>query len=71
MLKKTIEIGGRGYGKSATQYTQIIESGQYPLSVNSFHQNELAKMWKDGKRMEAIKYLQDIIEPARSGKSLL
>ena len=71
MERNTEVVGGRGYGKSAAQYTQIIESGQYPSSVGLSQQNELSKLWNEGKRMDAIKKLQDILEPARGGKTLL
>lgn len=58
-------------GYSAADYTRMIEDKNYPASVNSFHQNEINEMWASGRRMGAVKKLQDILEPKRVGKTLL
>jgi|GEM_PF-4963537 len=70
-MENIISEGGRGYGKSAADYSAMIESGNYPPIVKSFQQHELNQLWSAGNRMAAVKKLQDILEPKRPGKTLL
>jgi hypothetical protein len=65
-------IGGRSWGKTATTYSKIIESGDYPNAVNSFQKDEITKMWAAGNTYGAIQKLQSILEPiTKPGKTLL
>ena len=69
--KHIISAGGRSWGRSAVDYTGMIENKNYPSSVNSFQQHEINKLWDSGSRMAAVRKLQELLEPARGGKTLL
>lgn len=70
-IKNEVLTGGRGGGKMASYFSDIIESGRYPSQVNLFQKNEINTLWEQGSTMSAIQKLQSILEPVWSGKTLL
>lgn len=70
-MREQISYGGRDSGKSAKRYSEMIANNDYPASVNLFQKNEINTLWETGKTMSAINKLQTILEPGRSGKTLL
>jgi hypothetical protein len=71
--KHDISVGSRGTGKTARIYSEMIASGNYPVEVNAFQQNEIKQLWQKGSTMQAINKLQSILEQpiVKKDKSLL
>lgn len=55
----------------AKDYSQMIANNNYPQTINLFQKNEINMLWQRGKTMQAINKLQSLLEPGRSGKTLL
>jgi hypothetical protein len=72
-LPHEISLGGRGAGKTARNYSEMIASGNFPSQINSFQKDEIIKLWMTGSTMAAVQKLQSILEQplVKKDKSLL